>query len=886
LKGSKYISLLLAVLLVFTGLAFPVTVNAAANYSGLNLHQQYYLRLLGSYARADYYETDILASVTLAQAIYEGGWGSYSLPIGGNNLFGIKAYSSWNGKVYNQNTSLLYNSYGDFLVSLGQIKSNETSAWRAHDSWAESVAVHSNLFLESSRYTAVVGEKDYAVAMQAIVDGGYCNDNGYVQQAIKVLETYGLTYYDDITPDEDGIVALVCDTERVRLEIGEEFPLNITYYPANKTPAVLTWKSDNPSVATVDQNGKVKAVAHGTAFITATLANGREACCIVYVDCNATIINENVYVRTSPSKTAANRNKIYRGCGVKVTSDEIFTDSEGNEFMAVTGYNKEGELVSGYVLADYVYLNKRNVTSITFVKDYADLTVGQTYKVPASVASIDAVDAVLSWESGDEAIATVDETGVVTAVAAGTTTITASAAGGAKATLTLTVGTAAKDHKGIITSSDGLRVRETADWNGSSLGTVPFLSEVTIHGEPQGYWYKVTGVTTRNKTVTGYVFCIYVKNLLDGVTATKSVANADLTVYEEANTQSLKVGALAAGDIVVVGEEADGWTYVIGTSADGETVYGYVKLDGSGEIGGTENPNNPSTPGEGGGADLIPAGAWYALITSDGTLNIRESTSTSSSVLGEIPGGERVIVSSLANGWYRVHYNGITGYISADYAVTLYEGKVVGIDAGSYLNVRQAPSASGAKIGELQNNEIVTVIGENTDGWYRLETDNLAGYASADYIQITGKLLADIPPSNDGFTVTNDNLVLESGVLTGVYADTKISDFKSNFTGNIRFVNKDGKALADIDCVATGTRIIATVNGLEKTVATVVVKGDVNGDGTITSRDYLLVKRTFFGTYSLENVYLKAALVSGKAELNVRDYLLLKRAYFGTYKIQ
>jgi len=40
----------------------------------------------------------ILASLTIAQAILESGWGSSKLSQNANNLFGIKAFSDWTGK--------------------------------------------------------------------------------------------------------------------------------------------------------------------------------------------------------------------------------------------------------------------------------------------------------------------------------------------------------------------------------------------------------------------------------------------------------------------------------------------------------------------------------------------------------------------------------------------------------------------------------------------------------------------------------------------------------------------------------------------------------------------------------------------------------------------
>ena len=410
---SKYISLLLAVVLLFTTLVVPLSADAEANLSGLNKHQKYYLRLLGSLARADYYETNVLASVTVAQAIYEGGWGAYSLPVGGNNLFGIKAYSNWDGKVYDQTENMLYNSYGDFLLSLGPIRSEEVSAWRAHDNWAESVRVHSELFTENDNYAPVVGEKDYKKAIQYIVDGGYCSDNGYVERAVDILETYGCDQYDDITPNSDGIVALTSDNDRLYMDIGETFSLNITYYPSNKTPSSITFKSDNTDVAKVDKNGKITAVSHGTAFITASLENGREACCIVYVDCDATIIDQNVTIRESASMSSSDLGMMHRGYPVKVMSDISYSDNEGNEYIRVKGYTKQDKLVEGYVLSQYVYQKKRNVSSITVVKDDVTLTPEQQYTVVNSVAPADAVDRDLVWTSSDEKIASVNNKGVL-----------------------------------------------------------------------------------------------------------------------------------------------------------------------------------------------------------------------------------------------------------------------------------------------------------------------------------------------------------------------------------------------------------------------------------------------------------------------------------------
>ena len=61
--------------------------------------------------------------------------------------------------------------------------------------------------------------------------------------------------------------------------------------------------------------------------------------------------------------------------------------------------------------------------------------------------------------------------------------------------------------------------------------------------------------------------------------------------------------------------------------------------------------------------------------------------------------------------------------------------------------------------------------------------------------------------------------------------------------------------------------------------------GDINGNGKIDARDYLLLKRAYFGTYEL-TCDDAIADINGNGKIDARDYLLLKRAYFGTYEIK
>lgn len=82
------------------------------------------------------------------------------------------------------------------------------------------------------------------------------------------------------------------------------------------------------------------------------------------------------------------------------------------------------------------------VTGVSLDKTTASVAIGAAAQLTATVAPENADDKTVTWTSSDNAVATVDSTGKVTGVAAGTADITATASGKtAKATITVTGGT-------------------------------------------------------------------------------------------------------------------------------------------------------------------------------------------------------------------------------------------------------------------------------------------------------------------------------------------------------------------------------------------------------------------------------------------------------------
>ncbi|NLB63101.1 MAG: hypothetical protein GX801_03215, partial [Fibrobacter sp.] len=71
--------------------------------------------------------------------------------------------------------------------------------------------------------------------------------------------------------------------EFIKIELGNEHVLEVSYFPTSATNKTLTWTSSDESVATVDKNGKIKTLNAGTTTITAVSENGKLAECEVSV---------------------------------------------------------------------------------------------------------------------------------------------------------------------------------------------------------------------------------------------------------------------------------------------------------------------------------------------------------------------------------------------------------------------------------------------------------------------------------------------------------------------------------------------------------------------------------------------------------------------------
>ena len=215
----------------------------------------------------------------------------------------------------------------------------------------------------------------------------------------------------------------------------------------------VAWTSSDESVATVDATGMVVAVSAGEADITASVTDSEmSAVCRVTVKVAAKDItvpdNLDVKLNDGNETTVEATVSPADATDVKVSyasTDEAVATVDKNgkvqilqpgECDIVTTLTQEGKKVvekKTHIKAFY------EVEGITLDKTEGILTAGNTVALNATVLPEEIADeTTVTWTSSDEKVATVDENGKVTAIAAGEATITANA-GEKSATYKLTV---------------------------------------------------------------------------------------------------------------------------------------------------------------------------------------------------------------------------------------------------------------------------------------------------------------------------------------------------------------------------------------------------------------------------------------------------------------
>uniref|UniRef100_UPI004055EA22 type I pullulanase n=1 Tax=Agathobacter sp. TaxID=2021311 RepID=UPI004055EA22 len=241
------------------------------------------------------------------------------------------------------------------------------------------------------------------------------------------------TQNNKVTVSLDRTKAYVAEKETLTLKGS----VNVT--PADST---LLWASSDESIATV-ADGVVTGVGKGTAEITVSTLHGVTASCTVIVGekritLSPTDISVTIGETGTLTATVEEGETIASWESSDTSVAAVTADADDNSKAVITAVAKGTAIItvtteSGCSAECIVTVLEE---PIVFLHESHSLRVDESVKLTAVVRSDREIAA---WTSGDEAIATVDEEGTVTALSEGSTTITVTTNKGETAICEITV---------------------------------------------------------------------------------------------------------------------------------------------------------------------------------------------------------------------------------------------------------------------------------------------------------------------------------------------------------------------------------------------------------------------------------------------------------------
>lgn len=218
------------------------------------------------------------------------------------------------------------------------------------------------------------------------------------------------------TPVVVPATGIKLDDTKITLDVEcPTWELSCKVEPKNSTQKDVVWESDNTKVVTVSNYGELTAISNGTTKVRCYVKENRS----IYAECVVTVDLSSKEPETKPEPT--------KPVEPKPTEPEVVK-------------------VSGITLNPDISL---------------EIKEGSSYTIKATVAPSNATNNSVKWVSSSPDVATVDDNGNVTALKAGSTTITCTAVDGSGVSASCTVTVKAKD---IVDPGDTTNPLYTCDY--------------------------------------------------------------------------------------------------------------------------------------------------------------------------------------------------------------------------------------------------------------------------------------------------------------------------------------------------------------------------------------------------------------------------------------
>ena len=276
-------------------------------------------------------------------------------------------------------------------------------------------------------------------------------------------------------PDSIAVIGVSLDKTSITITVGSTETIKATIEPEDADNQNITWTSDNPEVATVNEKGKVTGVKAGKAVITVITEDGEKtATCKVTVKDKEINVTEVKLNKTQTSiLVGASETLVATVLPENATNQKVSWKSS-NEAVATVDANgkvtgvKAGEATitvttedGGMTATCKVYGSTATVavTGVMLNKTETTILEGSSETLVATVLPENATNRNVSWKSSDEAVATVDANGKVTGVKAGEAVITVTTEDGKKTnTCKVTVKSNTVNVKGVVLNKTSISI--------------------------------------------------------------------------------------------------------------------------------------------------------------------------------------------------------------------------------------------------------------------------------------------------------------------------------------------------------------------------------------------------------------------------------------------
>jgi cell wall-associated NlpC family hydrolase len=245
-------------------------------------------------------------------------------------------------------------------------------------------------------------------------------------------------------------------------------------------------------------------------------------------------------------------------------------------------------------------------------------------------------------------------------------------------------------------------------------------------------------------------------------------------------------------------------------------------------------------------ADAIKTG----VITGD-DVNIREARDTSSEVLDQISEGAKVSIYSVTDGWCKISYGKITGWVYAEYIKETSLG--TGTVTGDGVNLRSEAKTSSKVLDTLDKGQKVTVISTSGE-WFKVKTSSgTTGWVIDNYLVLSKSTSSKVSRGDDSSSSS-------SSTSSDSTSGQRMVTFAKKYLG-VRYVY-GGESPSGFDCSGFTQYVYSHYSiRLNRTAADQATQGDRVSKANLRPGDLV-----FFDTNGGHNYINHAGLYIGGGE--------------------